>query len=112
MREALGSIVGAVASFLASSCCIAPTLFVVFGTSAGSLSSLSALEPYRWYFLAVGYGSVLYSIYRLYMRKKLSCACNEPFWTQKLSRGLAWVSLVLLIVATFYPYVLAKIYGG
>ncbi len=122
MREFLGSLVGAFASLLAASCCVVPTLFVVFGVSAGSLSFLSALEPYRWYFLAVAYIAVGYSLYKLYLRswvkekllKKpaIECACEEPSWTQKLSKGVTWVALILLVFATFYPYVLEKLYGG
>ncbi len=122
MREFFGSLVGTFASLLAASCCVVPTLFVVFGVSAGSLSFLSALEPYRWYFLAVAYIAVGYSLYKLYLKnwvkekllKKpaIECACEEPDWTQKLSKGVTWVALVLLIVATFYPYVLEKLYGG
>ncbi len=121
MREAVGSLLGAVASFLAASCCVGPTLFVVFGVSAGSLSFLSVLEPYRWYFLGVAYIAVGYSLYKLYLRnlvrekllKKpaVECACEEPSWTRKLSKGITWFAFVLLVFATFYPYVLLKIYG-
>ncbi|WP_457601297.1 mercuric transporter MerT family protein [Hydrogenivirga sp.] len=122
MREAIGSVVGTVASLLAASCCIVPTLFVVFGVSAGSLSFLNVLEPYRWYFLMVAYVAVGYSLYKLHLKgwvkerlfKKpaVECACEEPSWTRKLSKSLSWVALILLIFATFYPYVLEKIYGG
>ena len=122
MREFLGSFIGSVASVLAASCCVVPTLFVVFGVSAGSLGFLSALEPYRWYFLAVAYVAVGYSLYSLYLKnwfkekilKKpaVECACEEPSWTRRLSKGVTWTALVLLIIATFYPYVLLKIYGG
>lgn len=122
MRELLGSIVGTVASLLAASCCVVPSLFVVFGVSVGGLGFLSALEPYRWYLLGVAYLAVGYSFYRLYLRswikekllKKpaIECACEEPSWTNKLSKGATWMALILLIVATLYPYVLEKIYGG
>lgn len=122
MREAIGSIVGTIASLFAASCCIAPTLFVVFGVSAGGLGFLQSLEPYRWYFLAVGYIAIGYSLHNLYLKswikekifKKpaVECACEEPSWTRKLSKGITWTALVLLVFATFYPYVLTKIYGG
>ncbi len=122
MKEFLGSFIGSIASILAASCCVVPTLFVVFGVSAGSLGFLSALEPYRWYFLAVAYVAVGYSLYNLHLKnwfkgrilKKpaTECACEEPSWTRRLSKGVTWTALVLLIVATFYPYVLLKIYGG
>jgi len=113
MRELIGSVLSTIVSFLASSCCIGPTLFVVFGISTGGLSSLSFLEPYRWHLLAVGYAGIGYSFYRLYLKnKKVECACQEPALFNKLSKALSWFSLLLLVFATFYPYILAKLYGG
>jgi len=122
MKELLGSLVGTFASLLAASCCIVPALFVVFGISAGSLSFLSVLEPYRWYFLTVAYIAVGYSLHKLYLKnwvkekilKKpvVECTCKEPDWPQKLSKGAIWFALVLLVIATFYPYVLEQLYGG
>ncbi len=113
---------GGIASLLATSCCIAPTLFVVFGVSVGGLSSLRVLEPYKSIFLLVGYLAVVYSLYSFYLkdwfREKIlkkpdvECACEDPNWAKKLSKGVTWMALVLLVFATFYPYVLEKLYGG
>ena len=112
MKELFGSLIGTLASLFAASCCIAPTLFLIFGISAGGLGSLSVLEPYRWYFLSVAYLAVGYSFYKLYIKKPaVECACQEPLWSRRVSKGVTWVSLILLIFATFYPYVLVKIYG-
>lgn len=122
MREFILGILGGLASLLAASCCIVPTLFVVFGVSAGSLSFLKNLEPYRIYFLLVAYIAVGYSFYKLYLKnfikekifKKsaIECDCEEPNWIQKVSKGITWTALILLLIATFYPYVLEKVYGG
>ena len=115
-KETITGALGTIAALLGASCCIAPTLFVIFGVSLGSFGgTLSALEPYRWYFLAVGYIAVGYSIYSLYLKnwvkekilKKpaIECACEEGR-LNKVSKVLTWISLVLLIVATVYPYIL------
>ncbi len=113
MREFLSSTAGILFSFLASSCCIAPTLFVVFGVSVSGLGFLSSLEPYRKLLLIGGYLSVIYSLYRFYFKKSsIECACDEPSLAKKIGKVFAWVSLLLLIIASFYPYILAKIYGG
>ncbi len=115
-KETITGALGTIAALLGASCCIAPTLFVIFGVSLGSFGgTLSALEPYRWYFLAVGYIAVGYSIYSLYLKnwvkekilKKpaIECACEEGN-LNKVSKVLTWISLVLLIVATVYPYIL------
>ncbi len=45
---ATASIVGAI---VASSCCIAPLLFVSVGISGAWIGNLTALEPYKIYFL-------------------------------------------------------------
>ena len=115
-KETFSGAIGTIAALLGASCCIAPTLFVIFGVSLGGLGgTLSKLEPYRWYFLAVGYVAVGYSIYSLYLKnwvkekflKKpaIECACEEGT-LNKISKFLTWFSLVLLIVATVYPYLL------
>ena len=111
-KETFTGALGTIAALLGASCCIAPTLFVIFGVSLGSFGgTLSALEPYRWYFLAVSYIAVGYSIYSLYLKnwvfKKsaIECACEEGT-LNKISKFLTWISLVLLIVATVYPYIL------
>lgn len=118
-KETITGVLGTIAALLGASCCIAPTLFVIFGVSLGGLGgSLSALEPYRLWFLAIGYVTIGYSIYSLYLKnwvkerilKKpvIDCACEEGK-LNKISKILTWVSLFLLIIATVYPYVLPLI---
>ncbi|TWO68044.1 mercuric transport protein [Caenimonas sedimenti] len=48
---ALGA--AAVASFLASACCVAPLAFVLVGVSGAWIGQLAAFEPYQPIFLAV-----------------------------------------------------------
>ncbi len=111
-KEVLGGFVGIVASFFAASCCIVPTLFVVFGVSASWLSFLDAFEPYRNLFLLVGYAAVGYSVYEFHLkRKNVECACEEGF-LRKFSRNMVWIALLLLLIATFYPYILSRVYEG
>ena len=59
-----------VSSIFAAPCCIAPTLFIVFGISAGGPGFLQIFEPYRAYFLTVGYVAVGYSFYKLISFRK------------------------------------------
>ncbi|MEZ0360594.1 MAG: mercuric transporter MerT family protein [Hydrogenobacter sp.] len=113
MRETVSSLLGMVASFLSASCCIAPTLFVVFGVSTGSLSFLNVLEPYRFYFLAMGYIAVGYSFYKSFLKKpNVDCVCEDRVKFHKLRKGLTLMAFVFLLVSTLYPYILAKIYGN
>jgi mercuric ion transport protein len=112
MRETLSSLVAGLLSFLAASCCLGPALFVVFGLSLGGMGFLRVLEPFRWWFLGGAYLAISYSFYRLYFRKKPDCACEEPSWSRRLSLLITWIALLLLVVATFYPFALEKLYGG
>ena len=57
-KLALGGAFGAalvvVSSLIATACCVAPSVFLLLGISAGGLAQLSALEPYRPAFMAFG----------------------------------------------------------
>jgi len=111
--------IGAVVTLLAASCCVGPTIFVVFGASIGSLGFLGALEPYRPIFLLIGYMAIGYSLYKLYLKDyfkekilkkpRIQCVCEEPAWINKFSKVTTWVAFVLLVVVTVYPYILVKI---
>ncbi len=100
---------------LIASCCVGPVLFLVFGTTIGVLSSLSVLEPYRAYFIAVGCGFWGYGFYRLYLRKPVAAdgadcaeACERP---SSRARALLWVGFAILLLAIALPR-LALYYAG
>ncbi len=120
-KENMSSLIGVVSAFIAGSCCIGPAVFVIFGTSFGTIGSIGSIfEPYRWLFLGIGYLSIGFSLYKLYdikdrikkILKKpvITCACNESVRARRFSIGITWFSFVLLIGATLYPLVLSKIF--
>lgn len=120
-KEIISSTISVVSAFIAGSCCVGPALFVIFGTSFSTIGFLgSVFEPYRWLFLSIGYLSIGYSLYKLYDIKgqikkifgkpAIKCACNESAWAKRLSIGITWFSFTLLVIATFYPLLLAKIF--
>ncbi|OAQ20864.1 mercuric transporter MerT family protein [Thermosulfurimonas dismutans] len=121
MRDTISGLLGGIASLLAASCCVVPTIFVVFGVSISGLEFLTKLEPYRPYFLLIGYAAIAFSFYRIYhlrnwfkekiLKKQVfRCACEEPGWASRVSKVITWAALILLIVATVYPWMIAKIY--
>ncbi len=120
-KENTSNIVGTFATLLAASCCVGPTIFVVFGASVGSLGFSGVLAPYRPIFLLIGYVAIGYSLYKFYLKDyfkekllkkpRIQCACEEPTWINKFSRVTTWVAFVLLVIATVYPYMLVKIYS-
>ena len=54
------------ASLLIASCCLAPALILLLGVSVGALGSLTALEPFRPYFIALGGFALLYAGRKIY----------------------------------------------
>ncbi len=118
MREAVLGLLGFVSGLLAASCCIAPTLFVIGGVSISWLGSVgSTLELYRPIFLGIGYASVAYAVYKLFLKRRfftkgtVECACEEPRLFNKVAKVLTIASLILLIIATFYPHIVARVYS-
>jgi hypothetical protein len=85
-NENISSMGTILASFLAASCCIGPAIFVIFGTSASFMSSLTFLEPLRPYLLRAAILLLGYSFWRLYL-KKTDCSCKEDFRARKITWG-------------------------
>ena len=102
------------AAFLTASCCLAPTLFILFGISAGALAKFAVLEPYRPLFISAGGLAMVYAGRRIYrsMPADGPSACSEGACaTDSPSRGgtriLFWIASVVFVVAVVYPWVLS-----
>jgi mercuric ion transport protein len=100
------------ASLLIASCCLAPTLFLLFGVSVGGLAALASLEPWRPLFIAVGGLSLLYAGWRLRVGAgpsgKAECAGASCATHPRRRTGRLLVfAVVLYSVAIAYPYVVA-----
>src|SRR6516164_7804169 len=79
---ALLSVGGILAGLAAASCCVIPFLLFLAGISGAWIGNLTALEPYRPYFAAIGIGCIGFGFYRVYRRPKSDCAegsyCARP----------------------------------
>lgn len=113
-KETLAAGGGIGASLLIASCCLAPTLFVLFGASVGGLASLASLEPYRPIFIAAGGLSLLYAGWRLRAGgapsgEAGSCdaSCAPEGRARRRTRRLLVFAVALYAVAIAYPYVVA-----
>jgi len=109
-KENISSLGTIIASLLATSCCIGPAIFVVFGTSVGFMGKLSIFEPFRPYFLAVAAAMLGFSFWKLYM-KKPDCDCKEDVRVKKVARIILWVGTVLFLFALSFQKILLWIYG-
>jgi mercuric ion transport protein len=98
------------AAGLVAACCLGPTLFVLFGVAVAGLGTLGALEPYRPLFLFAGLACWLLA-YRHQRRARCEPdACGTPA-SRRPSRVLLWASLVVLAIASGYPYAVAYLVG-
>ena len=98
-------------SVLIASCCIAPTLFLVFGVSIGALGVLSALEPYQPYFTAAGALALGVAGHQIFRSAETDAdrgdeACAPDSGSRQFTRRLFFVAVAFFGLAIAYPYLL------
>lgn len=93
---------GLVGAVLASSCCILPLVLVLLGVGGAWMSGLTALEPYRLYFLASTAVLLGAAFWQLYVRRRPACAsgdaCAKPP-ARRLTKSLLWTASLLFVLA-------------
>lgn len=96
---ATGGIIGAV---LASSCCIVPLVLVTLGVSGAWIGSLTALEPYKPYFIIVTLAFLAGGSWQVYFRRKPDCVdgtyCARPESTL-ITKTVLWVATIIVVLA-------------
>ncbi|HIP56398.1 MAG TPA: mercury transporter MerT [Arcobacter sp.] len=93
----IGSIVSAI---FASSCCLAPLLFLLFGISVNSLSFLQIFAPYKWLFSIVSVIVIIYLWYDFYKKTKVLCS---GYLCINYKKYLI-IGTVFVLVFITYPY--------
>lgn len=106
---ALGASLGL--SFLVASCCLAPSLFLLFGVSVTALGAFTALAPYQGYLVAAGLGSLGVAGYRIFAGSADEEACADPACApggpqRRRLRQLFFAAAGIFTIAALYPYVL------
>jgi mercuric ion transport protein len=109
-KENVSSIGTVLAALLATSCCIGPAIFVIFGTSIGVLSKLTFLTVLRPYLLSAAFLMLLYSFWKLYL-KKPDCPCPEELRPRRIARVIFWIGFGALLFAASFQKIVAWIYG-
>lgn len=96
---AAGGIIGAV---LASSCCVVPLVLVTLGVSGAWIGSLTALEPYKPYFVIVTLAFLAGGFWHVYFRQKPDCVdgtyCARPE-SALLTKAALWIATIIVVVA-------------
>ncbi|MEE8308216.1 MAG: mercuric transporter MerT family protein [Gammaproteobacteria bacterium] len=95
---AAGGTLGAV---LASSCCIVPLLLVTLGVSGAWIGNLTALEPYKPYFLAGTAILLGLGFWHVYFKPKMSYAVGATCAPTSgiVTRAALWTATALALLA-------------
>jgi len=101
---AVGGILGAI---VASSCCILPLAFVLLGVSGAWIGNLTALEPYKPYFIAVTLAFLGFGFWHVYFWAKPECEegsyCAKPESTM-ITQIALWTGTVVVLLAATIDY--------
>jgi len=103
---------GGLAALLASTCCLGPLVLVALGFSGAWIGNLTAMEPYRPYFLGAAVIAMFFAWRRICRpvencKPGEVCAIPQVRITYKL---IFWVVAALIVVALGFPYVLPLFY--
>ena len=102
---ALGGILGALA---ASSCCIVPLVLFSLGVGGAWVGNLTALAPYKPFFVIATAGVLGYGFYLVYWKPRRACANGAAYATlvpSRLVRTALWIATVLVAAAFAFDYV-------
>ncbi len=102
-KEVISSLGSLVPAFLVSTCCLGPTLYVLFGVSVGGLSIFTPLEPYRPAFMLVALGLLGYAFHHLYIRPPQFDCVEGGRSALRTSRLVFWIASLVFVVAALVP---------
>jgi len=106
---ATGGILGALA---ASTCCVVPLVLFSLGISGAWIGNLTALTPYKPFFITITLGFLGYGYYLVYRKPKVACAegeaCARPL-PNRLVKGTLWVATLLVLIAFAWPLIIPVI---
>lgn len=105
-----GAAVGAAVA--ASTCCTIPLALVSLGIGGAWIGNLTALEPYRWIFVALAVGALGYAGYNEWrLSRRPACDCETIFssMTRRVMLGVGTLAVLGLIAS---PWLIAGSAGA
>jgi mercuric ion transport protein len=103
---------GILAAVGASICCVGPLVLLALGVSGAWIGSLTALEPYRPFFIGLTLFFLALAFYRLYFARRActpGSACANPR-TLKHQRLAFWIVTVLVLGLISVPWLAPLFY--
>ena len=93
---------GILSAFIASTCCIVPLALVMLGVSGAWIGNLTALEPFKPYFLVVTAVALGFGFWYVYVKPAVACEdgsyCARPN-SSRITKSLLWVGTLLAILS-------------
>ena len=107
-RQRLVAVSGILGALAASSCCIVPLILFSLGIGGAWIRNLTALAPYKPWFVAGTTGVLGYGFYLVYWKPRRACAddsaCARPIPSRLVQTAL-WIATVLVAAAFAFDYV-------
>lgn len=89
-------------ALIASSCCVVPLLLVTLGISGAWIGNLTALEPYKPYFLSVTVLLLGAGFWYVYFKPKKECDegsyCARPS-SSRITKSALWIATLLVLLS-------------
>jgi mercuric ion transport protein len=109
---AAGGILGALA---ASSCCIVPLVLFGLGIGGAWIGNLTALAPYKPFFVMATAGLLGYGFHLVYWKPRRACtdgaACARPI-PSRIVQLVLWIATVIVVSAFAFDYVAPLLLGA
>ena len=107
-RQRLVAVGGVLGALAASSCCIIPLILFSLGIGGAWIGNLTALAPYKPFFVTGTVGVLGYGYYLVYWKPRQACAddaaCARPIPSGLVQIAL-WSATVLVAAAFAFDYV-------
>lgn len=103
---------GGLAAILASTCCLGPLVLLMLGFSGAWIGNLTALEPFRPYFVVAAVVALFFAYRQIFRPADVCkpgevCAVPQVRTTYKALFGLVGI---LILIAVSFPYVAPLFY--
>lgn len=90
-------------------CCVAPLILFFLGISGAWIGNLTAMEPYKPYFLIVAIVFVAAGFWKVYKKpKSQDCKagtfCAMPS-SDRINKIMLWVATSIIVLSIIYPYI-------
>jgi len=99
-------VVGLLAGLTASACCAGPLILLMLGISGSWIGNLSALEPYRPFFIVLAVVFLGLAYRKIFIQPKI-CSTDAVCATQEGKRSqqiIFWVTALTVMLSISFPW--------